>query len=164
MRYEPKFSDLWKYINFRLTLVHMSPVHYEGFLCRVYVPSPVPLQLLEESLEVLFHDAVQHSLWLSLNLHNIIAFLVARKSHKGLGQESRWGRGPPHFWVKTAVQTKLCGLACSYDAEVSPESNTCPTSCLKHLRTPCAELLIHSLTFSKSLMSQAWLIALIRLD
>lgn len=77
------------------------------------MPGPLPLQLLEASLELQYHDAVQHCLWLSFSLHGIIKSLATGKRHKGLGWGSMWGRGTPHFQLQNAVQTK------PYDAEAT---------------------------------------------
>lgn len=81
------------------------------------MPGPLPLQLLEASLELQHHDVVQHCLWLSFSLHGFIKSLATGKRHKGLGWGSMWCRGTPHFQLQNAVQTK------PYDAEATPECN-----------------------------------------
>ena len=44
-----------------------------------YMPGPLPLQLLVTSLELRYHDAVQHCLLLSFSLHGIIRSLATGK-------------------------------------------------------------------------------------
>ena len=92
-----------------------------------YVSGSLPLQLLEASLVLQYHDAVQHCLWLSFSLHGIIKFLATGKRHKGLGWRSMWGTETPHFQLQNAVQTKPCWLAHN-DAEATPECTTCPVT------------------------------------
>lgn len=87
-----------------------------------YMPGTLPLQLLAASLELEYHNAVQHCLWLSFS---IIKSLATGKRHKGLGWGSMWGRRTPHFRLQNVVQTKPCGLVHN-DAEATPECTTCP--------------------------------------
>jgi hypothetical protein len=61
-----KFLD-WDRAILGLPLLQAGPVSFT-----IYTPGSVPLPLLYASLEILFCDSVQHHLWHSLNLCNIL--------------------------------------------------------------------------------------------
>jgi hypothetical protein len=72
MKCRPMFPNWGNTENFSITLNTDWYCALKVIPFRIYIPGPVPFPLLEASLELPFHDAVQHCLLLSLNLLDIL--------------------------------------------------------------------------------------------